>query len=144
MLRRACPEGACGAFNFARFCSIASAGSGAGPDRASTGRERERRMTAETQARVTELYAAKLAAGDISEDPAQAAVVEEFARLELELRQRALARKSSALGWLFQRRAPEVPRGMYVYGKVGRGKTMLMDLFFAALPGRDKRRAHFH
>ncbi|MFG1300942.1 cell division protein ZapE [Xanthobacter sp. V3C-3] len=101
-------------------------------------------MTAETQARVSELYAARRAAGDISEDEAQAAVVQEFARLELELRQRAMAQKSSALGWLFQRRAPEVPKGMYVYGKVGRGKTMLMDLFYEALPARGKRRAHFH
>ncbi|MDI4665350.1 cell division protein ZapE [Xanthobacter autotrophicus] len=101
-------------------------------------------MTAETQARVRELYAARLAAGDISEDQAQAAVVQEFARLELELRQRAMAQKSSALGWLFQRRAPVAPRGMYVYGKVGRGKTMLMDLFFEALPPRGKKRAHFH
>ncbi|MFG1243405.1 cell division protein ZapE [Xanthobacter versatilis] len=101
-------------------------------------------MTAETKARVRELYAAKLAAGDISDDPAQAMVVQEFARLELELRERAMAQKSSALGWLFQRRAPVTPKGMYVYGKVGRGKTMLMDLFFDALPPRAKRRAHFH
>ncbi|MFS8037329.1 cell division protein ZapE [Xanthobacter sp. AM11] len=101
-------------------------------------------MTAETVARVSELYAARLAAGDISEDAAQAAVVAEFARLELELRQRALAHKSSALGWLFQRRAPTLPKGLYVHGKVGRGKTMLMDLFFEALPARGKRRAHFH
>ncbi|MCG5235589.1 cell division protein ZapE [Xanthobacter oligotrophicus] len=101
-------------------------------------------MTAETKARVRELYAAKLAAGDISDDPAQAMVVQEFARLELELRERAMAQKSSALGWLFQRRAPVTPKGMYVYGKVGRGKTMLMDLFFDALPSRAKRRAHFH
>lgn len=101
-------------------------------------------MAGETTARVTELYAARLAAGDISEDPAQADVVAEFARLELDLRQRALAQKSSALGWLFQRRAPVQPKGMYVYGKVGRGKTMLMDLFFDALPARGKRRAHFH
>ncbi|MFG1284561.1 cell division protein ZapE [Xanthobacter autotrophicus] len=101
-------------------------------------------MTAETKARVRELYAAKLAGGDISDDPAQAMVVQEFARLELELRERAMAQKSSALGWLFQRRAPVTPKGMYVYGKVGRGKTMLMDLFFDALPARAKRRAHFH
>ena len=101
-------------------------------------------MTAETKARVRELYAAKLAAGDISDDPAQALVVQEFARLELQLRERAMAQKSSALGWLFQRRAPVQPKGMYVYGKVGRGKTMLMDLFFDALPPRGKRRAHFH
>lgn len=101
-------------------------------------------MAGETTARVQELYAARLAAGDISEDPAQAEVVGEFARLELELRQRALAQKSSALGWLFQRRAPVQPKGMYVYGKVGRGKTMLMDLFFDALPAKGKRRAHFH
>ncbi|MEP9355660.1 cell division protein ZapE [Xanthobacter sp. KR7-65] len=101
-------------------------------------------MAGETTARVTELYAARLAAGDISEDPAQAGVVEEFARLELDLRQRALAQKSSALGWLFQRRAPAQPKGLYVYGKVGRGKTMLMDLFYDALPARGKKRAHFH
>lgn len=101
-------------------------------------------MAGETTARVTELYAAKLAAGEISEDPAQSAVVDAFARLELELRQRALAQKSSALGWLFQRRAPVQPKGMYVYGKVGRGKTMLMDLFLDALPAKGKRRAHFH
>jgi len=95
--------------------------------------------------RVSNLYAARLAAGDISEDAAQAEVVAEFDRLEEELRSRALAQKSSALGWLFQRRAPPVPpRGMYVYGEVGRGKTMLMDLFYETLPARGKRRAHFH
>lgn len=95
--------------------------------------------------RVRDIYAARLAAGDISEDPAQAAVIGAFAALEDDLRQRSLAQKSSALGWLFQRRAPVTPpRGLYVYGDVGRGKTMIMDLFYEALPGRGKRRAHFH
>ncbi len=95
--------------------------------------------------RVRDLYAARLAAGDLSEDPAQAAVIGAFAELEDVLHQRSLAQKSSALGWLFQKRAPAAPpRGLYVYGEVGRGKTMIMDLFYEALPARSKRRAHFH
>lgn len=57
-----------------------------------------------------------------------------------------MAAKSSPLGWLFGKRAatPEAPRGLYVWGSVGRGKSMLMDLFFDALPARRKRRVHFH
>ena len=95
--------------------------------------------------RVRDLYAARLAEGDLSEDPAQAAVIGAFAELEDVLHQRSLAQKSSALGWLFQKRAPAAPpRGLYVYGEVGRGKTMIMDLFYEALPARSKRRAHFH
>ncbi|MEP9376563.1 cell division protein ZapE [Aquabacter sp. CN5-332] len=101
-------------------------------------------MGSETSVRVRDQYAAKISNGEISPDPAQAAIVGAFARLEGELRDRALASKSSALGWLFQRRAPVPPRGLYIYGQVGRGKTMLMDLFFACAPVRDKRRAHFH
>ncbi|MGQ3673760.1 cell division protein ZapE [Xanthobacter sp. TB0136] len=103
-------------------------------------------MPNEKTARVSELYAARLASGDINQDAAQAAVVREFARLELELRQHVMAHKSSALGWLFQRKTPQVstPQGLYIYGEVGRGKSMLMDLFFEALPPKSKRRAHFH
>ncbi len=55
--------------------------------------------------------------------------------------------KSSALGWLFGRRKPTGPsgvRGLYVHGGVGRGKTMLMDMFFSLAPERRKRRVHFH
>jgi cell division protein ZapE len=57
-----------------------------------------------------------------------------------------LARKSSALGWLFAGRERALPpiKGLYIYGDVGRGKTMLMDLFFQASPVERKRRAHFH
>lgn len=94
--------------------------------------------------RVSSRYKAMLAAGEIQPDAAQETVVAALARLEQDLRDRALAKKSSPLGWLFHRRAPTVPRGLYIYGRVGRGKTMLMDLFFEALPGKSKRRAHFH
>ena len=53
--------------------------------------------------------------------------------------------KKSALGWLFARGAkPAPPRGLYIWGAVGRGKTLLMDLFFAAVPIAEKRRVHFH
>ncbi len=102
-------------------------------------------MPNDKTARVAELYEARLASGDISQDLAQAAVVREFARLELELRQHVMAHKSSALGWLFQRKAATTtPQGLYIYGEVGRGKSMLMDMFYEALPPKSKRRAHFH
>src|SRR5690606_34391010 len=57
-----------------------------------------------------------------------------------------LASKSSALGWLFgkRRQAKNPVKGLYVHGAVGRGKTMLMDLFFELVPVRRKRRAHFN
>ncbi|HZD89404.1 MAG TPA: cell division protein ZapE [Pseudolabrys sp.] len=91
-------------------------------------------------------YAALVAAGKIEADPAQAALAGRFADLERRLSEHRLARKSSALGWLFGRRkTPAAPlKGLYIHGEVGRGKTMLMDLFFAASPAARKRRAHFH
>ncbi len=95
-------------------------------------------------ARVSDRYKAMLRHGDIQTDPAQQTVVAALAQLEIALRERALAKKSSALGWLFHRRTPQMPRGLYIYGRVGRGKTMLMDLFFESLTGPSKRRAHFH
>ncbi len=91
-------------------------------------------------------YAAGVAAGRIERDAAQAAVVERLARLEARIAQYRLARKSSSLGWLFGSRERALARikGLYIHGDVGRGKTMLMDLFFAASPVVRKRRAHFH
>ena len=87
-------------------------------------------------------YAELLAAGELKSDAAQAAVVARLAELE-----RALARapeQPGLLGRLFGKTAPPVPKGVYIWGGVGRGKSMAMDLFFAASTIAPKRRAHFH
>ena len=94
---------------------------------------------------VREHYAALVAAGEIERDPAQEAALAVLAQLEARLATYRLARKSSSLGWLFGRQEPKEPiKGVYLHGDVGRGKTMLMDLFFEASPVARKRRAHFH
>jgi len=97
-------------------------------------------------ASVSAHYAALVAAGEIERDAAQAALVARLDRLNERLASYRLARKSSSLGWLFAKRENEQAplRGVYIHGEVGRGKTMLMDLFFAACAVRRKRRAHFH
>src|SRR5205807_10027375 len=94
---------------------------------------------------VVERYAALAAAGDIERDLAQEAVAAKLAHLSDRLADHRLARKSSSLGWLFGSRPSQAPlKGLYIYGDVGRGKTMLMDMFFAATPVLRKRRVHFH
>jgi cell division protein ZapE len=91
-------------------------------------------------------YAALIAAGKIETDPGQAMLAAQLAALARRLDQRRLARKSSSLGWLFAKsqQAGLPLKGLYVYGEVGRGKTMLMDLFFETSAVRRKRRVHFH
>jgi cell division protein ZapE len=90
-------------------------------------------------------YAAGVAAGRVERDPAQLAVVDRLARLEGEIIEHRLARKSSSLGWLFARDKKQTQlKGLYIFGEVGRGKTMLMDLFYEASPVQRRRRAHFH
>lgn len=91
-------------------------------------------------------YDALTAEGRLDPDPAQEALASRFDALNEAIGSMRLAAKSSSLGWLFARGAPkrETVRGLYIHGKVGRGKTMLMDFFFAACPAKRKRRAHFH
>ncbi len=91
-------------------------------------------------------YAAGVAAHVIERDGAQSAVVNRLAQLEAQIAEHRLARKSSSLGWLFAKSVSALPaiKGVYIYGEVGRGKTMLMDMFFEASPVVRKRRAHFH
>jgi cell division protein ZapE len=89
-------------------------------------------------------YNALVAAGAVERDRAQVALVRKLDALVAATATHRLARKSSALGWLFGKRDAAPPTGLYVWGSVGRGKTMLMDLFFDSLEVRRKRRAHFH
>jgi len=94
---------------------------------------------------VAERYAALAHEGEIERDPAQESVALKLARLEERLAQHRLSRKSSHLGWLFAKSKPAGPiKGLYIHGDVGRGKTMLMDLFFGLSSVERKRRAHFH
>jgi len=93
---------------------------------------------------MTDRYTALATAGAIENDPEQRLVVRRLDALGVALGERALARKGRALGWLFGAKAPpEPPRGLYIWGAVGRGKTMLMDLFCEAAPIAARRRAHF-
>ena len=91
-------------------------------------------------------YAALVTAGKIEADSGQATLTRHLAALERRLDQHRLARKSSSLGWLFGKRehAGAPLKGLYIYGEVGRGKTMLMDLFFETSAVVRKRRVHFH
>jgi len=103
-------------------------------------------MTWKKQESVAHAYAARVMSGEFSEDPAQAQLARRLDALLTEVSNRRLASKSSALGWMFARKqkSGKAPRGLYVHGAVGRGKTMLMDMFFELVPAKRKRRAHFH
>jgi cell division protein ZapE len=89
-------------------------------------------------------YQSLVASGAIEPDAAQAQAAGAFADLEARLSHYKPARKQGLLGRLFADKNGGPPRGLYVHGEVGRGKTMLMDLFFQESPVEQKRRAHFH
>jgi len=89
-------------------------------------------------------YQELISSGAIEPDPAQAEVADALANLEQRLAGYKPQRKQGLLGRLFADKNGGPPRGLYVHGEVGRGKTMLMDLFFQASPVEHKRRAHFH
>ena len=77
-------------------------------------------------------------------DPAQAKLVGRLDALAAKLNGYKAEGKPSGFSRLFGMKPPEPPRGLYIHGAVGRGKTMLMDMFFDAAPAPLKRRAHFH
>lgn len=74
-------------------------------------------------------------------DTAQAAAIDELDALWHQLMD-FKARRNLFLGRSLL--SPDVPKGLYLWGGVGRGKTFLMDAFYACLPYRRKRRIHFH
>ncbi len=78
--------------------------------------------------------------GELKPDPAQAHAIEALQRLFADLH----SYNPRGAGFLWFRRASAPPRGLYLHGGVGRGKSMLMDLFFDSVPMTKKRRAHFH
>ncbi len=99
---------------------------------------------------VRDAYEAEVASGALESDPAQREVVGALDALTRDLGSAASRRGvGAALAGLFGARSgaasPEAaPRGLYIHGDVGRGKTMLMDMFFAVAPVTRKRRVHFN
>ncbi len=89
-------------------------------------------------------YQALVSSGTIERDAAQERIADSLAALEQRLSGYKPARRQRLLGRLFRDKDEEPPRGLYIHGEVGRGKTMLMDLFFQTSPVEHKRRAHFH
>lgn len=81
-------------------------------------------------------YRRLIKAGEIAADPGQAKAVDAFSRLEGDLKR--------VEGRILPFGTPRAPRGLYLWGPPGRGKSMIMDLFFDAAPVKTKRRVHFH
>ncbi|QOZ22547.1 cell division protein ZapE [Bradyrhizobium sp. CCBAU 51753] len=101
-------------------------------------------MQSTSPAAFLEHYKTLVASGAIEADPAQARAAEAFGALDERLAYYKPQRKQGLFGRLFGGDNNGKPRGLYVHGEVGRGKTMLMDLFFQQSPVEHKRRAHFH
>jgi cell division protein ZapE len=90
---------------------------------------------------VRQLYEATLAERGYAADPAQLRAIDALERCENEWADYK-ARRSNALTKMLVR--PPIPRGVYMHGGVGRGKSFLMDCFFQAVPLTRKTRLHFH
>lgn len=85
--------------------------------------------------RIQDRYVELVQAGELHADPAQEAALPEFERIRHALEQPVKR------GWFAK--TPEPPKGLYLWGGVGRGKSMLMDLFVGMVDA-PKRRVHFH
>ncbi|SMX22378.1 cell division protein ZapE [Boseongicola aestuarii] len=90
---------------------------------------------------ITTAYRARIEAEHLTPDPAQEAVLSELDCIAMGLRN--APQKGGSLGWMFAIKSEPV-RGLYLWGGVGRGKSMLMDLFHEAAGVEKSRRVHFH
>ena len=90
---------------------------------------------------VQETYDAELKTRGFTSDPAQLRAVQALERCALDWAA-FKEKRSNTLKKLIHR--PDIPRGVYLYGGVGRGKSFLMDCFFGAVPLKRKTRLHFH
>jgi len=94
---------------------------------------------------VIDAYETEIAEGRLKPDPAQRRVAAVLDSLARELDGYAIGAERGGLFGLIRGRARKAPpAGLYIQGDVGRGKTMLMDLFFAHAGVEKKRRVHFH
>lgn len=94
--------------------------------------------------RPSERYAALISGGELMPDAAQQALVLEFDALTQALVERGTESGFRRLANRILARGEAPVRGIYLWGPVGRGKTLLMDLFYQSLGEQPKRRLHFH
>ncbi len=95
-----------------------------------------------TDLTLIEIYRSRVKSGELTEDAAQIATLNLFAELQDVLSSRNSSKRG--LKGFFGRKNGGPTKGLYLYGGVGRGKSMLMDLFYDAAPVTNKRRVHFH
>ena len=90
------------------------------------------------------LFRARLTHGELVPDALQERAAVRLQELWQELRDYGPASGAGFLARLgLAKPPPHPPKGLYIHGRVGRGKSMLMDAFFSTLPGEKKRRVHF-
>ena len=95
-----------------------------------------------------ESYQSLIITGELKTDALQELGAKKLQKIYENIESHQLTKNNWRLGWknFLRIRQPnnELPRGLYIHGPVGRGKSMLMDLFFNSSQVKQKRRVHFH